>query len=85
MEILLREHEIEDYLLKSVHEYEEFQILENDDETTRIEKNKIKCDVTSKEVWSTLQATFERKGVASRMFLRRKLLTLKMKEGHNLH
>lgn len=95
MEIILKEHEVEEYLLRSVHECEEIQIRQNDDVATRTEKNKIKCDMvkkerkchsmiiqrihddyleyvkdktTPKEVWSILEATFERKGVANRMF-----------------
>lgn len=37
-----------------------------------------------KAAWSSLCGAFERKGVANRMYLRRKLLTLKMKEGGDL-
>lgn len=44
----------------------------------------VKDKETPKGVWSTLTATFERKGVANRMFLRRELLTLKMTDGENL-
>lgn len=44
----------------------------------------VKDKKTSKEVWSALEATFERKGVANRMYLHRQLLTLKMSEGANL-
>jgi hypothetical protein len=111
MEILLREHEIEGFLTKSVDEYDEIRILEDDTEAIRTEKNKTKSDMekkerkchsmiiqrihddyleyvkdknNSKEVWSALKATFERKGVANRMFLRRQLLTLKMKDEEDL-
>lgn len=44
----------------------------------------VKDKATPKEVWSTLKANFERQGVANPMFLRRKLLTLKMIEGADL-
>lgn len=37
-----------------------------------------------KEAWKSLRNAFERKGVSNRMFLRRQLLTLKMKEDDNL-
>lgn len=44
----------------------------------------VKDKATPKEVWSTLIATFERKGMANRMFLRRKLLKLEMTDNEDL-
>lgn len=40
----------------------------------------VKDKNTPKEIWTALIKTFEKKGAANRMFLRRELLTLKMKD-----
>lgn len=39
---------------------------------------------TSKEIWKSLVQTFERKGVASQLYLRQRLLTLKSENDTNL-
>lgn len=44
----------------------------------------VKDDVCPKGVWKSMRDIFERKGVSSRMFLRRKLLTFKMKNDDEL-
>lgn len=111
IEILMKEHDVGSFLTKSVDEYEEIVIAENDTAAVQAEKNKkrheliklenkchsmiirridddhleyAKDKATPKQVWSTLNANFERSGVANRMFLRRKLLTLEMIDGADL-
>lgn len=111
IEILMKEHGVQSFLTKSIDEYPDIIIAQNDSAAVQAEKEKkkeelmgkenkcnsmlirrisddylenVKDKETPKEVWSSLIATFERKGVANRMFLRRKLLTLKMIEGANL-
>lgn len=44
----------------------------------------VKDKPTPKEAWASMCGNFERKGVLNRMFLRRKLLLLKLKENGNL-
>ena len=41
------------------------------------------CD-TAKSVWDKLASVFESKGLVNRLFMRRKLLTMKMSEGDAL-
>ncbi|GJQ77348.1 hypothetical protein Trydic_g15923 [Trypoxylus dichotomus] len=41
--------------------------------------------MTSKEMWDTLNNTFQRKGMASQLFLRKQLLQLKLEEGKPLN
>lgn len=111
MEILLREHDAENFITKSLDEHEEIIITNLDNQATRQRKIKLKEDLRKKErkcyslivqriandyleyvkdkanpkeAWSSLCAAFERKGVSNRMFLRRELLSLKMKETDNL-
>ncbi|GJQ73083.1 hypothetical protein Trydic_g1713 [Trypoxylus dichotomus] len=45
----------------------------------------IKDKMTSKEMWDTLNNTFQRKGMASQLFLRKQLLQLKLEEGKPLN
>lgn len=111
MEILLREHDAEDFITKSLEEFEEIAITNLDDETARTRKAKLRDELRKKErkcysllvqrigndyleyvkdkanpkeAWSSMCTTFERKGVSNRMFLRRELLSLKMKENEQL-
>lgn len=111
VEILLREHDVENFIGKSLEEHNEIQIHNEDDQASRTAKEKLKVELKKKErkcfslivqrigndyleyvkdknnpkdAWSSLCAAFERKGVSNRMFLRRKLLSLKMKENDNL-
>lgn len=111
MEILLREHDTEVFVTKSLEEFDEIVINASDDEAVIERKNKLKDELRKKErkcyslivqrigndyleyvkdkanpkeAWSSMCATFERKGVSNRMSLRRELLSLKMKENENL-
>lgn len=111
MEVLLREHDAESFISKSLEEHEEIIPSHLDDQaaTTRKEKLKeelrkkerkcyslivqrigndfleyIKDKKNPKEAWTSLCGTFERKGVSNRMFLRRELLSLKLKENGDL-
>lgn len=111
MEVLLREHDVEKFVEKSLEEFEEIAITHLDDADSRARKKKLeeemrrkerKCfslivqrigndyleyvkdKATPKAAWASMCGNFERKGVLNRMFLRRKLLLLKLKENGNL-
>lgn len=111
VEILLREHDVEEFITKSLGEYDEAIVIAGDAQNVIDRKNKLKEDLKKKErkcfslivqrigndyleyvkgknnpkdAWTSLCSAFERKGVSNRMFLRRKLLTLTMKENENL-
>lgn len=111
MEILLKEHDTEDFVIKSLEEFDEIVITNLDDQAARERKTKLKEELRKKErkcyslivqrigndyleyvkdkanpkeAWSSMCATFERKGVSNRMFLRRELLSMKMNENESL-
>lgn len=110
-ETLLREHDVEVFIEKSLEEHEDIIIVHLDDAATRQIKNKLREELRKKErkcfslivqrigndyleyvkdkenpkeAWQSLCEAFERKGVSNRMFLRRKLLSLKMGETDDL-
>lgn len=111
VEILLKEHDVEDFIAKSLEEHDEIIVQNGDDRAERERKAKLKealkkqerkCfslivqrigndyleyvkdKANPKDAWVSLCGAFERKGVSNRMFLRRKLLSLKMEEGDDL-
>lgn len=111
MEVLLREHDAESFIEKSLEEFEEIAIDHLDDAATRTRKEKLKEELRKKErkcfslivqrigndyleyvkdkanpkaAWASICSNFERKGVLNRMFLRRKLLLLKLEENGHL-
>lgn len=111
IEILLREHDVEDFIETSLEERDEIKPNHLDDQATKTAKEKLKEELKKKErkcfslivqrignnfleyvkdkknpkeAWKSLSNAFERKGVSNRMYLRRRLLTLKMKEDDNL-
>lgn len=99
MKILLREHDAEEFITKSLEEYEEIidHLAKLKEELRKKERKcysllvqRIANDYLEyvkdnpKEAWSSLCTAFERKGVSNRMFLRRKLLSMKMGENESL-
>lgn len=111
MEILLKEHDTEEFITKSLEEFTEIAVNNLDDTAARERKAKLKEELRKKErkcyslivqrvsndyleyvmdkpnpkaAWKAMCDAFERKGVSNRMFLRRKLSSLKMKENESL-